>query len=173
MKFCRGDQNYVRYLQLKSAANQIAVKVLSCGGETARNQKDVLRYLDIEKKAQQYKEKSQIYYKTALSRYDSFLSRETAGKQTDLASGKDITSKTLSKPERDHLLEKFAAEHIPFASINISEITGAPAAEIQPPEPGLEKGNPEMGKEPESPGSDISTDFEDGGPHGHGISLDM
>ncbi len=177
----KGDANYIKYLEFKTQANDVAKTIHAHKGKSP--EKDVLNHLEIEKKALGFKEKSEIYYKASLDRYSSYLSKHAEAVNSRVTPGKGNVLNELSKHDRDKSMQSFFNDYIPFARHGLDMeafISGnPPAVEIVPDSFGeslnsdffIEPGTPGIGVDPDSPGIDIPG--EDGGIDGPGISFDM
>ena len=183
----RGDAHYVRYLQLKEKASTAISQADSLLKGRFRSEKaqqeaegKTLNYLEIEKKADEFRKKSEFYYKRALANYTEVLTR-----QSEL--------KTDDKVHRAVFEQQFEKDYIPGGSIkslgefNLEKNThSAELGNLAFPdlEYSLDFIEPEslaFGHEQDSPGFDgpgddgdfPGGDSEDGGIDGPGISFDM
>ena len=180
----RGDGHYVKYLQFKQEASEAISQAdaLLKGrfpSEKAKQESEskTLNHLDIEKKAEEHRNKSEFFYKRALSNYTEATTRMS-----------EIV--TDNKIHRHVFEQQFEKDYIPGGSIHklgeLDHEKQAPSAELGNLAPDnfeylLEHAEPashEIGQEPDGPGFDgpgDEGDFpgvepEDGGIDGPGFS---
>jgi len=176
----RGDDNYIKYLQLKlkaDIAHSKADSLLKGRFQTGKvkhvTEEKVLNYLEIEKKAAGYKQKSEFFYRKAITKFTAAASREVnigSGLRFEKAYIPDEISESLGDFKGDR--KSLSLTGIDSKSL---EVEGTQFYVEVPPGIGQEGAPPGIdspGDDGIIPGGDGSEGIE-GGEGGPGISLDF